>query len=145
VKFWDASAIVPLLVLERQTAQIQLLARQDPDLLVWWASAVECVSALARREREGAFDARAMALALQRLQRLAAAWHEVDPSDLIRETASRFLRVHALRATDALQLAAAFVAAERRPASLEVVTLDERLASAARKEGFAVCDLPMEN
>ena len=145
MKFWDASAIVPLLVLERQTAQIQLLARQDPDLLVWWASAVECVSALARREREGAFDARAMALALQRLQRLAAAWHEVDPSDLIRETASRFLRVHALRATDALQLAAAFVAAERRPASLEVVTLDERLASAARKEGFAVCDLPMEN
>jgi len=46
----------------------------------------------------------------------------------------RFLRVDPLRAADALQLGAAFVAAERRPASLKVVTLDERLAAAARKE-----------
>jgi len=38
-------------------------------------------------------------------------------------------------------LAAAFIAAERRPTSLEVVTLDERLAEAARKEGFALVDL----
>ena len=47
----------------------------------------------------------------------------------------RFLRVHALRAGDALLLAAAFVAAERRPGALEVVMLDDRLADAARKEG----------
>jgi predicted nucleic acid-binding protein len=53
----------------------------------------------------------------------------------------RFLRVHSLRAADALQLAAAFIAAERRPPSLEVITLDERLADAARKEGFALVDL----
>ncbi len=37
---------------------------------------------------------------------------EIDPSDEIRETAARFLRVHPLRAADALQLAAAFAAAE---------------------------------
>jgi predicted nucleic acid-binding protein len=43
-----------------------------------------------------------------------------------------------LRAADALQLAAAFVASERRPPTLELVTLDERLAAAARKEGFVV-------
>ena len=82
-----------------------------------------------------------MTLALQGLQQLSAGWHEIDPSDEIRETAARFLRVHPLRAADALQLAAAFVAAERRPASLEIVTLDDRLANAARKEGFAVRDL----
>ena len=55
-----------------------------------------------------------------------------------------FLRVHPLRAADALQLAAAFVAAERRPASLQVVTLDERLADAMRKEGFALVDIAAE-
>jgi predicted nucleic acid-binding protein len=82
-----------------------------------------------------------MTLALQRLQQLSAGWHEIDPSDEIRETASRFLRVHPLRAADALQLAAAFAAAERRPASLEIVTLDDRLANAARKEGFALLDV----
>jgi hypothetical protein len=53
----------------------------------------------------------------------------------------RFLRVHPLRAADALQLAAAFMAAERRPASLQVVTLDERLADAARREGFALVEV----
>jgi uncharacterized protein len=141
VKFWDASAIVPLLVAEQATRQLQAIAAKDSAMLVWWGSAVECISALARLERDSALEARAMTIALQRLQLLSAGWHEVDPSDEIRDTAVRFLRVHPLRAADALQLAAAFAAAERRPASLEIVTLDDRLANAARKEGFAVLDL----
>jgi uncharacterized protein len=81
---------------------------------------------------------RAMTLALQRLRQLAAGWHEIDPGDGVREAAVRFLRVHPLRAADALRLAAAFLAAERRPASAAIVTLDERLGAAARKEGFTV-------
>jgi hypothetical protein len=32
--------------------------------------------------------------------------------------------------------------AERRPSSLEVITLDERLAAAARKEGFVLIEVP---
>ncbi len=141
MKFWDASAIVPLLVAEAATRRLQALAAEDPDILVWWGSAIECVSALARLERDAALNAKAMTLALQRLRQLAAAWHEIDPSDAIREAATRFLRVHPLRAADALQLAAAFLAAERRPASLTVLTLDDRLGTAARKEGFAVIDV----
>ena len=141
MKFWDASAVVPLLIAEESSRRLQALAAKDSAMLVWWASAVECISALARLERVGALNPAAMTLALQRLHKLSAGWHEVDPRDEIRETAARFLRVHALRAADALQLAAAFAAAERRPASLEIVTLDERLANAARKEGFVVLDL----
>jgi predicted nucleic acid-binding protein len=141
VKFWDASAIVPLLVMETSSRRLQSLAAKESAMLVWWGSEVECVSALARRERDGALDSRVMAIALRRLQQLGASWHEIEPSDVIRETANRFLRVHPLRAADALQLAAAFAAAERRPASLEIITLDDRLANAARKEGFGVVDL----
>jgi uncharacterized protein len=85
-----------------------------------------------------------MAIALRRLQQIANAWHEVDPSDAIRETAKRLLRVHPLRAADALQLAAAFAASEQQPASLEIVTLDDRVAEAARKEGFEVIELTDE-
>jgi predicted nucleic acid-binding protein len=140
VIFWDASAIVPLLVGEPTTAEMQALAGRDPDMLAWWGSEVECVSALARLERAGALDGRAMALACDRLKQLADGWHEIEPSEIVRESAVRFLRVHKLRAADALQLAAAFTAAERRPASLRVVTLDERFADAARKEGFALID-----
>jgi len=141
VRFWDASAIVPLLVAEASTRRLQALAIDDSAMLVWWGSEVECVSALTRLERDGALNPAAIALALKRLQQLAAGWHEIDPSDAIREAAARFLRVHPLRAADALQLAAAFLAAERRPPSLEIVTLDDRLAAAARKEGFAVVEI----
>ena len=141
MKFWDSSAIVPLLVAEEATRRLQAIASNDPDMLVWWGSEVECVSALARLERDGGLREAMSSRALSRLRQLALGWHEIDPSDAIRETASRFLRVHPLRAADALQLAAAFLAAERRPTSLTIVTLDDRLSAAARKEGFAVLDL----
>lgn len=138
MKFWDSSAIVPLLLAEPATPTVQAIAAKDPGMLVWWATEVECASALARLEREGGIDAAIAATAFERMTRLAGGWYEVEPSDGVRETAVRFLRVHQLRAADALQLAAAFVAAERRPSTLELVTLDERLAAAARKEGFMV-------
>ena len=141
MKFWDASAIVPLLITEQTTRRLQALLAKDPAMLVWWGSEVECVSALARLEREGGLGPQALAVALKRLGQLATAWHEIDASDSVREAATRFVRVHPLRAADALQLAAAFLAAERRPATLEVITLDERLGAAAWKEGFTVIDV----
>jgi predicted nucleic acid-binding protein len=141
MRFWDASAVVPLLVAETATRPVQALAAKDPAMLVWWACEVECASAIARLEREDALEEPAVTRAFERLKRLASAWHEVDPSDSIREAAVRFLRVHPLRSADALQLAAAFVAAERQPSSLALVTLDDRLADAARREGFALVDL----
>ncbi len=51
---------------------------------------------------------------------------------LRRDSAKRFLRVHDLRAADALQLAA-----ESRPSTLAFVCLDARLLDAAQREGFA--------
>ena len=110
-------------------------------MLAWWGSRVECASALARLERDALLDGKDVALAFDRLKQLADCWHEIEPSEIVRENAVRFLRVHPLRAADALQLAAAFVAAERRPSSLELVTLDGRLAEAALKEGFELVEV----
>ena len=62
------------------------------------------------------------------------------PSETVRRIARRALRVHDLRAADALQLAAATVAAESDPASLELISLDRRLLEAARREGFPVVE-----
>jgi len=142
MKFWDASAIVPLLMTEPTTKALQTLGEKDPTMIVWWATEVECASAIARVERDDALDDAAATQAFHRLRQFAQTWHEVDASDPVREAAVRFLRVHPLRAADALQLAAAFIAAERRPSSLEIVTLDERLAAAARKEGFVLIEVP---
>ena len=97
MKFWDASAIVPLLMTEATTRAVQTLAVKDAAMLVWWGTEAECASAIARLERDGALDEAAVREAFQRLTQLATGWHEVDPSDSIRETAVRFLRVHPLR------------------------------------------------
>ena len=140
--FWDASALVPLLIAEATTQTLQDLAAADPVMVVWWASEVECASAIARLERDGALDPTAAHEAFDRLKRLSAGWHDVEPSETIREAAVRFLRVHPLRAADALQLAAAFAVAERRPSSLSLITLDDRLATAASKEGFRLVAVP---
>lgn len=68
-------------------------------------------------------------------------WHEIAPTDALRRSTERLLRVHALRAADSLHLAAALAAASQDPESIEFVCLDARLAGAARREGFAVLGL----
>jgi predicted nucleic acid-binding protein len=113
-------------------------AAQDPVMCVWWATAVECASALSRLEREGALTDGAITVALERLDRLAESWNEVQLTPALRGTARRLLRVHPLLGADSLQPAAAVIASEGLPASLNIVTIDERLASAARREGFTV-------
>jgi predicted nucleic acid-binding protein len=138
MRFWDSSALVPLCVDEPATDAASALFRDDRDVAVWWAAPAECASALARLEREGALGTTDAAEAFQRLDRLAASWIEVEPSDEIREVARRLLRVHPLRAADALQLAAAYRVSERRPPTLEIVTLDDRIRLAASREGFVL-------
>lgn len=138
MRYWDTSAILPLIVDEPARGKLLELYEQDPQVVTWWTTPVEIASAVARREREGGISAEEADLALQAAKRLAAAWHEVIPSDAIRRTAERLLRVHSLRAADSLQLSAALIAANHDPATLEMVCFDSRLAAAARREGFVV-------
>ena len=140
MRYWDTSAILPLIVDEPPRERLLELYRQDSQILAWWASPVEMASAVARREREGRISPEEAQAALNAAKHLAAAWHEVLPSDRVRHTAQRLLRVHSLRAADSLQLAAALIAANHDPATLEMVCLDARLTAAARREGFSVID-----
>jgi len=138
MKFWDTSALLPLLVDEPPRERLFALLEEDSEVLAWWAAPVEIASALARREREELLTAEEVAVALAAARALSESWYEIVPSDAVRRTAERLLRTHPLRAADALQLAAALVAADYNPASLEIVCLDEPLRLAARREGFTV-------
>jgi predicted nucleic acid-binding protein len=140
VKFWDSSALTPLLVEEELTAAIRELFLGDPGVIAWWGTPVECVSAIARLEREGRLSPGAATEALERLDAIAQNWHRIEPVDAVLEIARRLLRVHPLRAADSLQLAAAVLASEGRPSTLEFVCLDDRLVTAAQREGFQVRD-----
>jgi predicted nucleic acid-binding protein len=138
MRYWDTSALVPLLVHEDATEATRIHYRADPAVIVGWTTVVECASAIARAEHDDMLSQAEATTAFARLDELARVWREVEPSNDGRDVARRLLRVHRLRAADALQLAAATLAADRRPASLTLVTLDDRLESAALKEGFAV-------
>lgn len=139
MRFWDASAIVPL-ILDESAVDHDTAARDFPTMWVWWGTSVEAVSAIARREREGVLPGGQATHCLSRLDELSATWMEVTPSDALRDSARRLLRIHALRGGDSLQLAAALVAAEGHPESLEFVCRDSRLATAASREGLMVIE-----
>ena len=135
MKFWDSSAVVPLLVPEVMSGSVQRLYEDDPVMAAWWATEIECTSAIARRQRLGQLSEDVAAEGFVRLKALREGWHEVEPGEELRESAKRLLRVHDLRTADALQLAAAVYVAEARPSTLEFVSLDDRLLAAARREG----------
>lgn len=138
MRFWDSSALTPLLVEEETTVRLRDLYLNEPRMIVWWGTPVECCSAVSRLEREGNLTPEAATQALERLDFLARSWHRIEPVDAVLQTARRLLRVHPLRAADSLQLAAAFLASEGAPPTLELVCLDDRLSIAAQREGFPV-------
>ncbi|HVE51136.1 MAG TPA: PIN domain-containing protein [Casimicrobiaceae bacterium] len=134
MRFWDASAIVPLLTAQSTSAAASRLWREDSSLVVWWGTAVECVSALTRLARERKISPSESAEAMRRLQSFAGAWSEIEPSIPLRDIAIRIMGSHSLRAADALQLAAAVFWREQTGAMIPVVTFDQRLLAAAQAE-----------
>jgi uncharacterized protein len=138
LRFWDSSALIPLIVEEPLSAVVDGLLAEDREMTAWWATRVECASAVGRRERSGAMTNHEASYALGELAELTLGWSEISPGERLRDVATRLVRVHDLRAADAFQLAAASVASEGASESLPFVTLDDRLALAASREGFPV-------
>jgi predicted nucleic acid-binding protein len=130
--------LVPLCIEQPLSGRARQLLEEDPDLAVWWGTSVECASTVARLRREAILTEAVERDALATLDLLRSAWHEILPGDALRAQALRVLRIHPLRAADALQLAAA-LEWSGTPASGTLVTFDERLGAAAAREGFRVC------
>jgi predicted nucleic acid-binding protein len=138
MRFWDSSAIIPLCLKERASEAIKGLMKGDEDVVVWWTTRVECLSALSRRRREGVLSPGDETKARAVLSAIGTAWSEVQPTETVRLRAERLLSIHPLRAADALQLAAALIWAQETPRGLEFVCLDQNLREAALKEGFSI-------
>jgi predicted nucleic acid-binding protein len=138
VKYWDASALVPLLVEQSATRAVRKLHAEDDGIITWVLSDVEARSAIARVERLGKLARPNAERARARCEELVATCNLVSAVEIVRRHAKRLLDVHDLRAADSLQLAAAVVASDHDPSALQFVALDERLRSAAKREGFAV-------
>ncbi len=138
MRFWDSSAIVPLLVNEAGTREATRLLREDEEMVVFWWAEPECVHALAHSFRGKEFGQDDVDSSLQRLGRLIVNWSELRPVEEIRVRAERLLFSHHLKTSDALQLGAALLWADDRPRRAELVSFDRQLRTAARREGFDV-------
>jgi hypothetical protein len=138
VKFWDTSALVPLIVDEPSTPEIRQLMSRDPDVVVWMLTGVELLSVLGRLGRATPELAAVLPGVRLDAMELATRWAAVTHVEGVRRRAERLVGVHPLSAADAMQLGAALIAAGDRPETLPFVTLDRHLARCAQLEGFRV-------
>lgn len=138
MRFWDASAIVPLVVTEPATDRVRAWLGDDPEIVTWGWTRIELVSAVERRFREGHMDRVQRRLLLDAFGELARAWDEVIDLVAVRTKAAAVLARHPLRPADAGQLAAALLVAGDE-LGLTFVCLDKR-AAAAELEGLRLLD-----
>lgn len=111
---------------------------RDQEVAVWWGTRTECISALARRVREGGLTLPDERAAHDVLRALTETLTEILPGDAVRNTAERLLAVHSIRASDAFQLAAALLWGQGGTMDRGFVTFDLRLRDAGYREGFHI-------
>jgi predicted nucleic acid-binding protein len=101
-------------------------------------SAIEVASALARREREGAFPAAERDRALKRLNADLAAWILLELTAELTADAQMLLIRHSLRSGDAVQLASCLYLQRETSERISFAAFDDRLVTAARAEGLTL-------
>lgn len=138
MRFWDTSALVPLLVEQPTSRRAAAWFSEDGVLAIWTLTSVEIVSGLRRLVREQTIDEHQAREAESRVDQLVAGSYVVVDVEATKSTARRLLRLHPLRAFDALQLGAALQWAAGQPERHVVHTFDQRLGLAAQREGFVV-------
>jgi hypothetical protein len=144
VRYWDASALVPIVLDEPGSSLVRSWLEDDPHVVTWAMTQLELASAVERRAREGRLSATERRAVLTRFDELARHWDEVVDLLAVRTRAKALLARHVLRAADAAQLGAALLAAEDLAAGVSFLCLDRGLARAAEREGFKVLTWPDE-
>lgn len=136
MRYWDASALVPLIVAESDSERVRGWLAEDDHVVTWVWTRTEITSAIERRTREGSLSRPQRREVLDRLGALADGWDEVTDVLAIRSRAHALLARHALRAADAGQLGAALLVQEQLAGALTFVCRDQRLLTAADVEGL---------
>lgn len=138
MRYWDASALVPLFLVERESRRVREWLSEDDGIVTWVWTRTEVLGAVETRAREGVFSRSERRLVLGRFSTHAARWDEVTDVLAVRSRAELLLARHPLRAADACQLGAALLIQDQFGGALPFVCLDERLSAAAELEGLRV-------
>jgi predicted nucleic acid-binding protein len=147
VYFADSSALVKSYVQETGTSWVRRLTRRSPSTVIYIAriTAIEVTSAVARRRKDRTLTSKKASSILQRFrQHLAGRYTVIEITPALADAAMRLANTHALRAYDAVQLAAALdINQKEQDAGFAPVTLisaDQALNDAATAEGLIVDD-----
>jgi hypothetical protein len=135
--FWDASALAHVCVPGQITRPARELVRTDV-IAVWWSTSLEVRSVLNRVRREGTISSAAVRASWERASGLLSACIMIPPTDAVKELAYAQLDRFPLKASDALQLAAALVWCKQNPRGRWFVCNDRKLLTAAVASGFEV-------
>jgi predicted nucleic acid-binding protein len=138
MRFWDTSALVPLLASEAASKAASEFYRIDQEITVAWTAGIECTSACVRKYRERRISDDQLTLLLERLRTLSRSWNFTEATLDLRISAERLVARHGLRSGDAIQLASALAVASATGPEAELVCFDRRLALAATAEGLRV-------
>ena len=138
MRFWDSSAVVALIVEQPASARVRALESEAIQGAAWVSSDIEARSAIERLRREGVLSPEQARRDADDCELVLEEMHRIDLIEAVKKRAKRLLARYALRAGDALQLGAALLVADDSPEGVDFVTLDERLAEAAHREGFRV-------
>ena len=136
MRYWDASALVPVIVAESDSERVRGWLAEDDHVVTWVWTRTEITSAIERRTREGSLSRPQRREVLDRLGALADGWDEVTDVLAVRSRAEALLARHPLRAADAGQLGAALLVQEQLAGALTFVCRDQRLLTAADVEGL---------
>jgi predicted nucleic acid-binding protein len=133
--FWDSSALVPLCIRQKATPAVQALSAMY-GMAVWWSAPVEMRGAFACLLRMRLITITGQVEALVTLDQIRRVWHEIHPSEQLREQAERLVERFPLKAADAQQLAATMTWCLNRPIGRIFISGDTQLLDAARQLGF---------
>lgn len=137
MKFWDTSALVPLIIDEPTSAAMQAVLSKDPDVLVWMLTSVELLSTLGRLGRVSPELTDVLPSTRSEAMDLFGRWAVVTHIEGVRRRAERLVGVHPLSAADAMQLGAAQMASGDRPETLHFVTLDQPVGALRPARGVS--------
>ncbi|MCY4587484.1 MAG: type II toxin-antitoxin system VapC family toxin [Bryobacterales bacterium] len=98
MRYWDASALAPLVVAEPASSLVREWLAEDEWIITWVWSRTEIVSAIERRTREGSLSRMQRREVLERFDALSGSWDEVTDVLAVRPRANALLARHPLRA-----------------------------------------------
>lgn len=136
MNYWDSSALVTLFVEQPCSSKYAALYEREGQVVTAWHSVAECASAFCRLCREGLVTEAQLTELLARLQTQAVNWYILASGNRLEHLTLRMLRIHPLRAMDAIHLAAACLVRGDEIGPMGFFSEDARLAEAAAKEGF---------